>query len=132
MRGLWAVLGALVTSQAIAHGISPTRVEAPSGSPLVAYRFTAINGGSSTEVYSIECFKNDLFTRYPCNHAPQALMMRANSTRSFKVQIETNGDGLYFACTRQEPRYAEQTVVTRTCARIGVGVSASPRSDRNR
>lgn len=132
MRGLWVMLGALVTSQAIAHGISPTRIEAPSGSPLVAYRFNAINNGTSTEVYSIRCFKNDLYTAYPCKHIPQALLMKPNSTRSFRVQIETNGDGLYFVCTRQEPKDESQTVVTQTCARIGVGVPASTRTTLNR
>jgi hypothetical protein len=132
MRGLWAVLGALVTSQAIAHGISPTRVEAPSGSPLVAFRFNAINNGASTEVYSIRCFKHDLYTPYPCNHSPQMLMMRAGSSRSFRAQIETNGDGLYFVCTRQEPKDESQTVVTQVCARVGVGVPASTRPAVNR
>jgi hypothetical protein len=121
---------AAVSGAAFAHGLSPTRIEAPSGSTLVAYRFSASNGPEAN-IYEIECFKGGFDTPYPCQFSPQVLILSRNATRNFKVQIQTNGDGLYLICTTQGIT-SEKFIVTRICARVGVGVPASTKPDSHR
>lgn len=130
MRMVAAAITLTLAAGASAHSLSPTRVEAPSGSTAVAYRFNAINAGDQAEVYRIECFKSNLNTPYPCAYSPQVLVMRAKATRSFKAQILPDTDGLYFVCTRQEPRHESQIILTRVCARVMVG--QQPSSDNPR
>lgn len=111
------------------HGLSPSRLEAPSGSQLVAYRFTAINNYSEWNRYSVQCFKNDLNTPYECKSSPSQFNIAPKKSRTFKTQIAPNGDGVYLVCTIQDK---EATVVTRVCSRFGVGVSAGLPTDSNR
>lgn len=111
------------------HGLMPSRLESPSGSQLVAYRFTAINNYDEWSRYSVQCFKNNLSTPYECKSAPKEFNIAPKKSRTFKAQIAPDGDGIYLVCTLQEK---EATVVTRVCARFGVGVSASLPTDSDR
>ena len=122
---LVGLLCALVTLVAGAHGIMPTRLEAPSGSKLIGYQFTAVNYFDQSATYRIECFRNALAFPVPCLALPKRFTLRPNASRKFKVRLDTSGkDGLYFICSTFEPPRNQSTVVTRVCARFGVGVDA--------
>jgi len=112
-----------------AHGLMPSRLEAPSGSSLVAYRFTAINNYSEHDQYTVQCFKNDLNHPYECRSFPQTFNVAPKKTRAFKTQIAPDGDGVYLVCTIQTK---DAAVITRVCSRFGVGVSPSLSSDSHR
>ena len=113
------------------HGISPTRLEAPSGSEYVAYRFTAYNMYKQAQDFDVECFREDFDHRIACTSVPTNFWVPANGRRLVKIQIPTEGkDGVYLACTIQAQ--PEGLIQTRVCARIGVGVSPSPDSSRKR
>ena len=115
----------LAQSPAISHGLRPSRLEAPAGSRLVAYRFTAINNYSEWEQYAVQCFKGNLNTPYDCKSYPQVFNIAPKKSRTFKTQIAPDEDGIYLVCTIQTK---EANIVTRVCATFGVGVSAD--SDR--
>ena len=113
------------------HGISPTRLEAPSGSQYVAYRFTAYNMYKQAQDFDVECFREDFDHRIPCTAIPNNFWVPAGGKRLVKIQVPTEGkDGVYLACTIQAN--PEGLIQTRVCARIGVGVSPSPDSGRKR
>ena len=117
------LLCALVTSVAGAHGILPTRLEAPSGSKLIGYQFKALNFFDQSASYKVECFRNALAFPVPCLALPNRFTIRSEGSRNFRVRLDTNGkDGLYFICTTFQPPESQSSVVTRTCARFGVGV----------
>ena len=126
---LLALILPLLSSPALSHGLSPSRLEAPSGSKLVAYRFTALNHYDSTEQFAVQCFKNDLRHPYECKSIPQEFYVPSKKTRNFKVQIAPDSDAVYLVCTIQTK---ESTMVTRVCSRFGVGVSAGLPTDSNR
>ena len=119
-----SLLGLILLLQpllAISHGLSPSRLEAPSGSKLVAYRFTAINNYSEWEQFAVQCFKGNLNTPYDCKSYPQVFNIAPKKSRTFKTQIAPDEDGLYLVCTIQTK---DANIVTRVCASFGVGVSA--------
>lgn len=119
----------LLPSLAFSHGLSPSRLEAPSGSKLIAYRFTASNYYDTYEHFAVQCFKSTLNVPYPCKSAPPAFFVASKKTRSFKVQIEPDEDAVYLVCTIQTK---EAQMVTRVCSRFGVGKSAGLPTDGNR
>jgi len=120
---LAGLLCALVASAASAHGIMPTRLEAPSGSKLIGYTFKALNFFDQPATYRVECFRNALAFPIPCLALPKQFTLMPQGSRPFKVRLDTNGrDGLYFICTTFQPPQDQSSVITRTCARFGVGV----------
>lgn len=126
-RSLLAIIPLLLLSPASnAHGLSPSRVEAPSKVPYAAYRFTAYNLYPLAEEYEVECFKADVSKKYPCKAIPYRFWIPTKGTRSFKVQIEPDDDAVYLVCTTQ---ITESLINTRVCARFGVGVSAALPTD---
>lgn len=116
-------------SPANSHGLSPTRLEAPSGVPYIAYRFTAANLYPHAEEYEVECFKGDVEKHYPCKAIPHNFWIPTKGTRSFKVQLAPDEDAVYLVCTTQ---VTESLLNTRVCARFGVGVSPATDRDRQR
>jgi len=124
---LLAITLLLQLSPANSHGLTPSRLQAPSGSTLVAYRFTAVNNYKEWDQYAVQCFKNDLNHPYECKAFPQTFNVAPKKTRTFKAQIAPNGDGVYLVCTIQTK---DAPVITRVCARFGVGVSPATDSDR--
>lgn len=113
------------------HGISPTRLEAPSGSQYVAYRFTAYNMYKQAQEFDVECFREDFDNRIACNAIPKNFWVPAQGKRLVKIQIPTEGkDGVYLACTIQA--VPDGLIQTRVCARIGVGVDPAPVSNSGR
>lgn len=129
VHSLLATILLVPWSLASSHGLMPSRLEAPSGSPLIAYRFTAVNNYTEWDQYAVQCFKNDLNHPYDCKSFPQMFNVAPKKTRTFKTQIAPDGDGVYLVCTIQT---REAQVITRVCSRFGVGVSASLPTDRNR
>lgn len=121
LRSLLAITLLLQSLPATSHGLQPSRLEAPSGSKLVAYRFKALNNYEDWEQFAVQCFKNDLNHPYDCKSYPQAFNIAPKKNRTFKTQIEPDEDGIYLVCTIQTK---EANLVTRVCARFGVGVSA--------
>ena len=102
----------------------PTRLQAPSGSPVIGYQFKALNFFDRTSTYKVECFRNALAFPVPCLALPKQFTLRPNAGRNFRVRLETNGkDGIYYICTAYIPPPDETSVITRTCARFGVGVN---------
>lgn len=128
-HSLLAITLLVQLSPAISHGLMPSRLEAPIGSQLVAYRFTAINNYTEWDRYSVQCFKNDLNHPYECKSYPQEFSVGPKKARTFKAQIAPDGDGVYLVCTIQNK---EATMVTRVCARFGVGVPAGLPTDSDR
>ena len=121
---LVGLLCALVTSVAGAHGIMPTRLQAPSGSQVIGYQFKALNFFDRTSTYRVECFRNALAFPVPCLAMPKTFTLRPNAGRNFRVRIDTGKkNGIYYICTAYIPPPEETSVVTRTCARFGVGVN---------
>ena len=107
----------------MAHGLSPQRLESPAGSETVAYKFIATNGFKESQLYEVECFKENFKTVAECEALPGEFWVRPNARRYVKIQIRTTGDGIYLACTKQVPKDENGAgVVTRVCARWGVGV----------
>lgn len=123
------LLALLAPTLAFGHSLTPSRLEAQSGSKFIAYRFTAINAYQKTYLFRVECFKNDLNHPYECKSAPPAFYVPAKGSRKFKVQIEPDSDGVYLVCTLQD---VDEPIVTRVCARFGVGVDPSTIADRDR
>lgn len=121
LLALILALPQLLATDVFAHGLQPSRLEAPSGSKLVAYRFTATNHYNFTDHYAVQCFKNDLNHPYDCKSAPQSFYVAPKKSRTFKTQIQPDEDGVYLVCTIQT---TESVLVTRVCARFGIGVSA--------
>lgn len=122
---------ALLSLDAWGHGLAPSRLEAPSGSEYVAYRFTAYNLYKEAQDFDVECFKEDFDHRVECRSIPVNFWVPANGHRTIKVQISTGGnDGVYLACTIQAQ--PQGIIQTRVCARIGVGVSAGLPADSHR
>jgi len=118
------LLCVLAVSTAGAHGIMPTRLSAPSGSPVIGYQFKALNFFDRTSTYRVECYRNALAFPVPCLALPKQFTLRPNAGRNFRVRLETNGkDGIYYICTAYIPPPNEASVITRTCARFGVGVN---------
>lgn len=108
-----------------AHGLLPSRLESESGGRFVAYRFTAINYYNTSDRYEVECFKGaDFKITWPCKAIPNQFNLLPHAKRSFKVQIETQGDGIYLVCTK-EVASDDQEIITRVCAKWGVGVSVA-------
>ena len=119
-----SLLGLILLLQpllAISHGLSPSRLEAPTGSKLVAYRFTAINNYDGWEQYAVQCFKGNLNVPYDCKSYPQVFNIAPKKSRTFKTQIAPDEDGIYLVCTIQTK---DASIVTRVCATFGVGVGA--------
>lgn len=107
-----------------AHGLSPQRLEAPSGAELISYKFTASNGFKEPQLYEVECFKENFKQPAECQAMPGEFWVAPRRKRFVTIQIKTSGNGVYLACTKQVPREdAGASVVTRVCARWGVGVS---------
>jgi len=122
LRFLLALITLLPLSPVInAHGLQPSRLEAPSGSKLVAYRFTAINRYDEYEQFAVQCFKNDLNHPYDCKSAPQILNIAPKKSRTFKTQIAPDEDGKYLVCTIQTK---DAPIVTRICASFWVGADS--------
>jgi len=120
---LVGLLCALTVSAVGAHGIAPTRLQAPSGSKLIGYQFKAMNFLNRAATYRVECYRNALAFPQPCLAMPKQFRLSANGSRPFRVRLDTKGkDGLYYICTAYIPEAGEASVVTRTCARFGVGV----------
>lgn len=123
-----ATLLMLFSGVALGHGLSPSRLEAPSGSQLVAYKFTAFNLYKQAQDFDVECFRENFDTRIECRAIPSNFWVAANGRRFIKIQIPTDGiDGVYLACTIQAQ--PEGIIQTRVCARIGVGVSPALSTD---
>lgn len=114
---------------ASSHGLMPSRLEAPSGSKLIAYRFTALNNYPQTEQFTVECFKSDLNHPYACKFYPQIFNIAPKKTRKIRVQISPDEDAVYLVCTIQTK---QEGIVTRVCSRFGVGVPPSVPPNRNR
>lgn len=125
---LVGLLCALAVSTAGAHGISPTRLQAPSGSKVIGFQFKAMNFLNRAATYRVECYRNALAFPQPCLAMPKQFRLSANGSRPFRVRLDTNGkDGLYYICTAYMPEPGEASVITRTCARFGVGVDPNTR-----
>lgn len=129
VRFLLAIIPLLLPSLANSHGLMPSRLEAPSESKLVAYKFTAFNNYKEWDQYAVQCFKNDLNHPYECKAYPQTFNVAPKKQRTFKAQIAPDGDGVYLVCTIQT---REAQLVTRVCSRFGVGMSSSLPTDGNR
>lgn len=127
-----AIIAALLlfSGAAYGHGLSPSRLESPSGSEYIAYRFSASNIYKHAEEFDVECFKGSLENRIECKALPSSFWVPSNGIRSFKVQIKTEGDGVYLVCTIQAK--TDSMLVTRVCARWGVGVDPSPNPNKQR
>jgi len=120
---LVGLLCALTVSTVGAHGIMPTRLQAPSGSQLIGYQFKALNFFDRTATYRVECYRNALAFPVPCLALPKQFSLRPNAGRNFRVRLDTGGkDGIFYICTAYIPPPSESSVITRTCARFGVGV----------
>lgn len=118
------LIASICTTTVFAHGLSPQRLESASGSELVAYKFTATNGFKESQLYEVECFKDNFRTPAECEAIPGEFWVRPHAKRYVKIQIRTTGDGIYLACTKQVPQDENGAgVVTRVCARWGVGMS---------
>lgn len=128
-HSLLAVILLVLSLPVLSHGLSPSRLEAPSGSPLVAHKFTAINNYADTEQFAVQCFKGSLNNPYECKSIPQTFYVPSKKTRTFKVQIAPDEDAVYMVCTIQTK---DAVMVTRVCSRFGVGKSASLPTDGNR
>lgn len=126
---LLAIIPLLLPLPVSSHGLSPSRIEAPSGSPLVAYRFTASNFYKDHEQFTVQCFKGDLNHPYECKSYPTTFNLAPRKTKTFKVQIQPDSDAVYLVCTLQNK---ETVLVTRICARFGVGVDPSISTDSDR
>lgn len=114
----------LGSSLSYAHGLSPQRLEAPSGAEIISYKFTASNGFKEPHLYEVECFKEDFKHTAECQAMPGEFWVAPRRKRFVTIQIKTTGNGVYLACTKQVPREEDgASVVTRVCARWGVGVS---------
>lgn len=129
VRSLLAIILLAQPLLASSHGLMPSRLEAPSGSKLVAFKFTAVNNYKEWDQYAVQCFKNDLNHPYDCKSYPQTFNVAPKKTRTFKTQIAPDGDAVYLVCTIQTK---EDQIITRVCSRFGVGVSASLPTDSNR
>lgn len=123
---LLAIIPLLLPSPVNSHGLMPSRLEAPSESKLVAYKFTAVNNYSEWDQYAVQCFKNDLRHPYECRAYPQTFNIAPKKSRTFKAQIAPDEDAVYLVCTIQTK---EAQLVTRVCSRFGVGMSPSLSSD---
>lgn len=119
----------LVQLPANSHGLMPSRLEAPSGSKLVAYQFTAVNHYAEWDQYAVQCFKTDLNHPYDCKSFPQIFNVAPKKSRKFKTQIAPDSDGVYLVCTIQTK---QAQLITRVCSRFGVGVDPSLPTDSNR
>lgn len=128
-HSLLAVILLVPSLLAHSHGLSPSRLEAPSGSTLVAHKFTAINNYADTEQFAVQCFKGSLNNPYECKSIPQTFYIPSKKIRTFKVQIAPDANAVYLVCTIQTK---DAVMVTRVCSRFGVGVSASLPTDSNR
>lgn len=115
---LTLVVPSLLAINTYAHGLYPSRIEAPAGSKLVAYRFTAINNYNEWDQYAVECFKNDLNHPYECKSYPQTFNVAPKKTRTFKTQIQPDEDAVYLVCTIQT---RDAGIVTRICAQFRIG-----------
>lgn len=129
VRSLLAIILLAQSLPANSHGLMPSRLEAPSGSQLIAYRFIALNNYAQTEQFTVECFKGDLNHPYACKFSPQIFNIAPKKTRKIRVQIAPNGDAVYLVCTIQTK---QEGIVTRVCSRFGVGVPANLPTDGNR
>lgn len=119
----WMALSCL----AQAHGLSPQRLVVDAGAPTVVVQLRAINNYKQQDRFSVECFKHDLGNRWPCQAMPQLFIMSHNATKKIKVKLNTEGDDVYLVCTVEEPDEAEyKAIISRVCARIGVGVDPTP------
>lgn len=115
----------------MAHGLSPQRVESPAGSEQVAFKFTASNNFKVAQLYEVQCYKGDFKHVAECEALPGEFWVAPGRKRPVKVQIRTSGDGVYLVCTKQIPAEEDgQNVVTRVCARWGVGVSPASSNDK--
>lgn len=113
----------MLSGTAEAHGLSPSRLEAPSGTEYVSYRFTALNLYKQAQEFDVECFKENIQTKIECRAMPTTFWIPANGHRLVKIQIPTEGkDGVYLACTIQSN--PEGLIQTRVCSRFYVGVAA--------
>lgn len=124
MKKLLCVI-CLASSNVFAHGLYPSRIESDSGSKVIGYRFTATNNYKTADRFEVECFKGIRYDqKIDCIAIPDRFILVAGGRKTFKVQIETEGDGIYLVCTKEIP-YEHKTVITRVCARWGVGVSVA-------
>lgn len=115
-----------------AHGLSPQRLESPSGSTTIAYKFTATNAYKESQLFEVECFKENFQNPAKCEAMPGEFWMAPKRNRYIKVQVETDGDGVYLVCTKQVPKDdSGSSVITRVCARWGVGVSPANVPQKN-
>ena len=126
---LAATLPLLLSPASNAHGLSPSRLQAPADSRFIAYRYTAVNNYPLSEEFAVECFKRDVTRPYPCKAIPQTFWVPTKGTRTFKAQIEPDENTVYLVCTTQ---ITTARVNTRVCSRFGVGVSPALPADGNR
>ena len=118
-----------VSSLAVGHSLSPTRLYAPSGSERIGYTMRASNQYDVPATFSVECYRNALGFVQPCFVIPKAFTLRPNQTRNFRFRIDTQGrNGLYLICTVYDPQKSpggeniKSALKTRICAKFGVGV----------
>ena len=118
-----------VSSLAVGHSLSPTRLYAPSGSERIGYTMRASNGYDVPATFSVECYRNALGFVQPCFVIPKTFTLRPNQTRNFRFRIDTQKrNGLYLICTVYDPQKSpggenvKSALKTRICAKFGVGV----------
>lgn len=125
------LLPLLLASKVDAHGLSPSRLQANSGAPAIVYKFTAVNYYKNSEIFEVECFKENIMQPYECKSIPNKFWIAPNATKKFKVQIIPDSDAVYLVCTTQVAQTPEQNILTRVCSRFGVGVSPSLSTDKS-
>jgi len=120
---LTAGLCALVVSvTAGAHGLMPSRLAAPSGSPVIGYTLTAINFYDNVAEFRISCYRESFSNPVECRASPKQFRLLPRGSRKVNFRLNTNGvDGLYLVCSEFIPPPSQSSVVTRVCVRFGVG-----------
>lgn len=106
---------------AYSHGLAPQRFQLPKSSHFFYQKFKALNYFKTPETFIVECFKHEIGNEYPCDAFPYRMYVGANNFKTFSIRLEPDTDDIYFVCTKSLLK-AEAGIVTRVCARIGVGI----------
>ena len=129
---LAAALTVALCAPAWGHSLIPMRLEVDSGTSVVIAKFTLTNRFGFQDRFAIDCYKGDTgYFRIPCQSIPESIVLYPNASKSVKVKMPVDGDGLYRICSIEDPaENEERSVITRLCAVVGVGVSPYTRSSQ--
>lgn len=129
MKKIISAVLAFVSFGAMAHGLTPMRLEVPAGSAELTYRFTAYNGYDNRDRFVVQCFKGDFSNEVPCESSPGEIILNPKTGKQVKIRVQfSQGDGVYMVCTTEKPAEDDpKGFISRICARVGVGYSSDPK-----